>query len=384
MINYLTSIKPLVSDSVFATGIKLYLEGSILDTKDTILPGWKACSVHGSQHNYRVLFPIIHELVPESTVEIASNIIRDHATCNCPYFSEYATCKHLVAICAFLDDQNGKKVEKKTTKKDIHKIDSLIDTMFEVESQKKTRKWMHQVEKYVSIMSPEDCFWFDEIVRDVAKSPTDHGHFIDDFRDFSLRNISTFEHEKKIVELIKHSIYFGEKYWWDFWYPIVPKLSKEAQVKVWVAIWKLYLAGVLSLWKDEFLYQLRDCNSDLKQSILSTLQKDFVTKAEFWTQFVIEAQISTWLEENFDKLDPVNLLKIVSYLPDKQEVIEEAVFNHVKIWADFITTGNYDQIIDVFHQWKKMLGTTDMYMTAQEYIKTHHPKKKSLLKKIGL
>ncbi len=388
MFSYLACIKPLVNDSVYASGIKLYLEGKVIDTKDMSLPHWKTCKVHGNNESLHVTFPEIHNLIPTQSEQIQTNALKHHAQCTCPYFVEYGTCKHIVAICCQYDDTLGKKIQKQPSKTEAVRIDStmnsLIDTMFAVEGQKTSRKWINQIDQYMTRLNSEDCFWFDEIVRNVAGNPSDYTGFIVDFQSYIDTHIQTFEYEAKIVELIKHSLYFGEKLWWDFWLPILPKLSQEAQLKIWVSSWKLYLAGVFNMWKQDFLYQLRENDLEFNHTILEKLQHDFRDKSEFWTRFVIEAQITGWIEENFEKLDPLNLLKIVQHVSDKQESIEEAIYKHIRVWSDFLTTGSYDQIIEVFQAWKDTLGQTDIYQDAQNYIKLHHPKKKSLLGKIGL
>jgi hypothetical protein len=383
MFSYLEVAQKLVSREIYGRGIKYYLEGKVLRYDELVLDFWRLYQVSENHENVLVKIPLLHLALSQHKYDQADKALSEVTTCNCSYFQEYGACKHIVAVCASIEQEFGlnKKpaVQNKNTEK---KVDSLLETIFEAETDKKTRRWLSQIEAYIYSSTPADPNWFDEAIGEVANDNTTYLEFQNSFKDIILEALKTWEAELRVINLIKQSLYFGGKFWWRFWQPYLDRLEDSNKLKLWVAIWKMYIVGVFKEFQEEFLMQLRQLSDVTKKDVLDVLKKEFTGQSKVWINFAIESHFSLWLQANLDIFDPLNLLKIYFILPDEQDEIERRVYKQIKIWSDFLQPGNYKDVVDTMKKWETSVGRTDMYEMALKYIKDNHGKKKKLILEI--
>ena len=384
MFSYLDTVHELVSEQIYARGIKYYLEGKITKQEDLILDFWRLYST--VEEGIWVQIPILHLALDQSKYPKSSEALQQVVSCQCAYFQEFGICKHVVAVCASLEQEfklsknqieNTKKVDQKTT-------ESILDNLFDVDIQKKHRRWITRLESYLNTSGYEKPSWFDEVILEVSKDSGSHFKFLESLKIMVDAGLSTWEIELRIITLIKESLYFGGKVWWEFWYPFFERLESHNKYKLWIALWKMYIVGIFKDYQDQFLHAIvNDLDPQLKLEVLEGLEKEFSEKPKVWIDFAIASKNTDWLTKNLDQLEPLILLQIYNSLPDYQDEIEQRIYNQIKIWVEFLPVGEYDELIKTIKTWLKVVGRSDRYEMLCRYIKEIHGKKKKLMEAIN-
>src|SRR6476469_3860675 len=114
MLSYLDTAKQVVDEAVYARGIRLYLEGRVGRHQDMLLDFWREYGMNEDHNRYVVRLPLLHLALNSSKWDRASQVLKEHASCECAYYQEYGLCKHVVAVCASLEKEFGIKAESKT------------------------------------------------------------------------------------------------------------------------------------------------------------------------------------------------------------------------------------------------------------------------------
>jgi hypothetical protein len=78
-----------------------------------------------------------------------------------------------------------------------------------------------------------------------------------------------------------------------------------------------------------------------------------------------------------DQLDVINLLRLLPKFPDEE--LEIYLLRQIKLWSDYLETGNYKEISEAMRTWHNISGRSHIWEQAFEYIKKSHPKKKALI-----
>jgi SWIM zinc finger len=383
MFSYLGAVQKLIGREIYGRGIKYYLEGRVTKFDDLALDFWRSYTVTENHEDVNIKIPLLHLALSQSRYPTADLALSQVVSCTCNYFQEYGVCKHIVAVCASIEQEFGlnKKliVQNSDTGK---KVDSLLETIFEAETDKKSRRWQSQIESYIYSSSSGDPHWFDEAISEVSNNQDQYQEFLTGFRGIILEALKTWEAELRIINLIKQSLYFGGRFWWRFWQEFLDRLEDSNKLKLWTSIWKMYIVGAFKDFQEEFLMELRRLEDSTKQDILEALKKEFQGQNKVWVTFAIESHYKLWLMANLDIFDPLNLLKLYFILPEDQDDIERRVYNQVKVWSDFLQSGNYAELVATMKKWENSVGRTDYYEMALKYVKDNHSKKKKLMNEL--
>lgn len=380
MFSYLQAVSETVDKSIYSRGVKYYLEGRVGKHRELTLDFWREYKVLGTDE-YLIEIPLLHLALDPSKFENADQALLESARCNCHYFKEYGVCKHIVAVCASLEKEFNPSI--KSNKIGLGgDTESILENIFEVEVDKKTRRWSSLLENYIKSSGSQSPTWFDEVVTEVTKKPDDYKIFLEKLNKQINEGIKSYEIEIKIIGLIKQSLYFGGVFWWIFWQPFFHKLERYNKVKLWESLWKMYVVGMFRSFKVEFLESLKSLSVEIKEEIITILQRDFTHQTQFWVNFAIESKFESWLETRIPDLDPKNLLRVYKILPEHGDEIERYVLKQIKVWSDFLQPGEYGEITDVFKTWERVIGRSEVFEQAVKYIKENHPKKKKLIQEI--
>ena len=135
MFSYLDAAQKLVSREIYGRGIKYYLEGKVLKFDELVLDFWRLYQVSENHENAIIKLPLLHLALNQSKYEQADKALTEVCSCTCSYYQEYGPCKHIVAVCASIEQEFGlnKKpvVQNQNTEK---KVDSLLQNIFEAET----------------------------------------------------------------------------------------------------------------------------------------------------------------------------------------------------------------------------------------------------------
>jgi hypothetical protein len=380
MLSYLASVKSIVNQGVYNRGIRLYLDGAVSRPVDMVLDNWRRYKVHGSM-DYSIKIPLLHLTLDQNKYDKAGEVIDETATCECEYYYSYGPCKHIVAVCASIDKEFD--IEMRIAF-DTEKADqsSVLDNIFEAEKVKKHRKWYEVIEMYLS-REHLNYYYLDEITKTLVDEPLDHDDFLLGLHKIVELTIGMYTKEKLLIKIILESILVGKKVWWDFWLPFLLRLDERNRTRLFVGLWKIRWLSGAKTYRDELDGLLISMKNKEKKLIFEQLKTEFENQREIWLEFCFVAKYFSWLEENIDALDPRYLVKMCINLPENHEAYEYKILNQVKVWADFLQTGKYDEVIDFFKFWQHSLGRSEVYEEAVKYFQTTHPKKKKLLNSIS-
>ncbi len=389
MFSYLDAVKKIVDESIYGRGVKSYLEGHILGFKDLILDYWRLYEVKG-QDVYQIKIPLLHLALSRSKFESASQALSQNVICTCPYFAEFGICKHIVAVCASLEKEfNASKGSSPVEKQEI---DSVLDQMFAAETKKQEQRWLERfqkflkrdVENYTTEWYKRVDFWV-QVSLEISQQPNYYQNFTHSLQILADEQMRHWEGEKRLTNIFGESVNFGGGYWLNLWYPYFDKLVIENQIRVWIEIWAGFFqkySGVVSISK-EFLSLLKVLPEEVKVGVFAKLQSDYMETKGMWLNFALQSEYLSWLQANLANLDPLTLLQTSRLLPDEQQEIEQRILAQTQTWSDFLLSGEYEQLTEVFQEWLKILGRTELYEQALDYIKKNHPKKKKLIQAIS-
>lgn len=381
MISYLKSIKLIVNQGVYNRGIRVYLDGHVSKPATMILDNWRKYQVQGNNDHYTIKIPLLHLTLDRNKFDKAGDAIGETSTCECEYYYSYGICKHIVAVCASIDKEFDVDTNLNFAKEKADN-NSVLDNIFEAEKVKKHRKWYEVIEMYLTRDHP-NYFYLDEISKTLADEPLDHDDFLLGLYKIAEAVVGDYTKEKLLVKVILESILVGKKVWWDFWLPFLLRLDERNMTRLFVGLWKIrWLSGAKS-YRDELDRLLVSMKNKEKRLIFEQLKVEFENQREIWLEYCFVAKYFNWLEENIDALDPSYVVKMCLSLPEKREEYEYKILNQVKIWADFLQTGKYEEIKDFFQYWQQALGRSEVYEDAVKYFQTTHPKKKKLLSGIS-
>ncbi|MBC7471816.1 MAG: hypothetical protein H7196_00920 [candidate division SR1 bacterium] len=377
MISYLKCLKLVVNQGVYNRGIRLYLDGLVSKPDPMILDNWRRYEVQGNNDHYTIKIPLLHLTLDRKKFDKAGDAISEISTCECEYYYSYGICKHIVAVCASIDKEFDANTNLSFEREKADN-NSVLDNIFEAEKVKKHRKWYEVIEMYLTRDHP-NYFYLDEISKTLADEPLDHDEFLIGLHRIVEAVIGDYAKEKLLVKIILESILVGKKVWWDFWLPFLLRFDERNMNRLFIGLWKIrWLSGAKS-YQVELDKLLISMKNKEKKLIFEQLKIEFENQREIWLEYCFVAKYYSWLEENIDILDPSYIVKMCLSLPEKREEYEYKILNQVKIWADFLQAGKYEEIKDFFQYWQQALGRSEVYEDAVKYFQTAHPKKKKLL-----
>jgi hypothetical protein len=378
MFSYLEVVQKVVDSSSYSRGIKLYLEGKVSKPKELLLDFWREYEVLGHE-NYIVRVPVLHFALTKNKWDRAGEVLQQFSHCQCAFFEEYGVCKHIVGVCASLEHEFGEKPETVEAKKEVG---SILDRVFEVEVGKRARVWEDKLENYFSKSYSGALNWVDEIVLKVEKEPDIYTEFLGFLKSKAQDATRDYMKEKRLVRLIQESLVLGGMVWWNLWEPFILNFESQYQVDLATDLWRMQQAGIAKAYEPQLKNFLQNLTAEQKDEVLQRLQTTFVHNQSIWINFVITSKYTQWLEQHLDRLDPLTLIQVCLLMPEQREEVEVKILTQLKLWGDFLQTGDYNQVIEVFHTWRDLLGRSEFYEQALKYFKEHHGKKKKLIGEI--
>jgi len=383
VISYLETVKKLVDPGIYARGVRYFLEGSVVAFDEMTLDYWRLYRVVGNKE-YFIKFPLLHLALNQKKFNLAAQAITEAVECSCDFYLEHGVCKHIVAVCASLDQEFSLKLASTKTKIAKKESSNLLETIFEADKNKQIRQFETDFEQYLESSKSTNFRWLEDFILAAIDSPIDYEEFLKHFKIIIHKYLIDFDKERKILKLIPKTLIYGKKIWWDFWYDNFSEINENKLYDLWTEIWEVKMLNMAGEFEDQIVQQLGQMSDQSKAIILVKLQEKFTFNKKFWLEFIYVSKYWTWFEENLNSLDPQYLLRIAQVWPEKQDQIEHIIFGQAKIWADFLQPGQYDEIVELFRQWEDKIGRTENFERALDYYKDLHGKKKSLMKELGI
>ncbi len=389
LLNYLEIVKKISDPEVYALGQKLYLKGHIVSKKDLVLDYWRMYEIVDNQRIYTVKIPILHLALSPEKYDQAEEALLQSVWCDYEMVEENLVSQYVVAVC--LDLQN--EFVPKTKKVDVQKnVNSILDSVLEVENNKKQREFLSNLEYFLNGDNPENSkfiykigdFLKDNSSEDLNKNSNKNLELKNKIEEIIEKVLGDYTAEKRFVSLMTDSYIFNSsgKNWWIFWSKYFSKMDDQNKINLWTKLWRFYLLDFTEGFENEFLNIIQKEDDCIKQKIFENLKDFFKENREVPIIFIFQSKYLTWIEKNLDSLDSKYLLKSVLLLPEKSEEIEIKILNQMKVRSDFLIAGDYEDILEDFKNWKKNLGRTVFLEEAVKYFRQNHPKKRSLLNKL--
>ncbi len=382
MLSYLQAVQKLTDETIYTRGLKFYLEGRIISHKNLTLDYWREYQLVDSDI-YTIRIPLLHLALSKEKYNFAHLAIEELVTCDCAYFFEYGICKHVVAVCASLENEFNFELKTKKKQANQKEQEKILDSIFVAENQRKFREFEINLEEYLQTSNRNNLDWLERFASQTKEENQENQKYLKSLEKFFSQKLEIYENEKKILNLIWPSLRVGKKIWWDLWAKLFKKFTQDKQIQIWAKIWLMRVAGNLEDIQKDLQLKIRSLDLQKKQTIFFNLQKEYPEQTTIWLEFGLTAELWDWFLENIENLDPQTLIKLGTLIPDYREDIDREISIKIKIWSDFLETGqNYEEIIETFRSWRKSLGENEFMDFAWEYIKDSHAKKKKLLKEI--
>jgi hypothetical protein len=380
MFSYVAIAKTLTHTSVYNRGLRVYLDGFVGKSSQLILPNWRQYDVlDNNPEQFCVKIPLIHTLIKQDQLSRASEVLKQAASCECQYFFEEGICKHIVGVCASLDKEFGFDNSQSLNRQKALEKD-VFDSLFEAEKVKNHRTWVDLITRYVR-QDVQNSYQLDSLSREVAENGEFHKEFTGWLKQFVGDILGDYTKEKRLVKLMLETILVGKEFWWDFWKEYFAEVDERNQRELFFGLWKIHLAKADSTFSSKILSFVSNLSDTEKEDLVERLKFTFKEHAgNLVIAFCFETKYIQWLELHLSELDPNSIIQLCLFVPEKREEYEYYIAKQLAIWTDFLQSGKYDEIRGVFESWRKQLGTSQVYDEALLYLKTTHPKKKSLWK----
>jgi hypothetical protein len=387
MISYLGIAQDLTDSSVYARGVRLYLEGKVGRPVELDLEYWREYEVY-DRVTYTVRLPILHYALKQSALDNAPHALTEFVSCGCEYFAEMGICKHIVAVCASLEqefnphqDEYIGETEKSTKQEDSSSL--ILDRIFEVEVDKKTKRWQHEFEAYLSQSGSKIPRNLQLMIGIINKDAHLYGEMITFIKKYSQEATTDYNKEKNLTRFILFTLHYNNPLWVEMWLGMLSSFDESNRRKIILELWIILKSGVKKEIRELFEIYLKNLSEEDKEYYIDQLKQIYTKNKDLWLDFVESSQAHQWIIDNYKDLDPLTLIRFAPLVPDLQEDIEISILNQLKQWGDFLQVGDYDEIIEVFHRWQKVLGRSSYYEEAVRYYKDTHSKKKKLISSIS-
>ncbi len=386
MISYLEAIKPLVNPDIYQRGLKLYLEGKVLGYSELLLDYWRRYQVQGKHQVYTVDIPLIHLALDKSKHAQAGEALRQVVRSDSPYFLEYGLCANVVAVCAALDQEFKLNT---TTDKPVSQLVklNLWDNILAVEVTKKQREWLQAFEFCLVARGSKQRRYY-QILQQYFPDlflPSPANSFVDQISEIIQSVVGDYSKEKSLREIFVDPYFLatGGLVWWRLFCPYLNKLESDNRLQLHLDLWQNQLAGNTTSFELElqtYFVQLPEPQKDL---VLQELQAQFSNRQpQVWLEFAFWCQHTSWLWQRVDNLDSCYLIRLAQLAPDHRELIEQKMVKQLKVWSDFLPTGDYQELVSVLVDWKAKLGYSDYLAEVIKYIQENHSKKAKLIREI--
>jgi len=376
MFSYLKVVQDLVDQGVYARGVRAYLEGKVSKPVDKILDFWRDYQVY-DRHTHNVTIPLFHLAVDRKKWGSVSEAFVETVKCDCEFFEEYGACKHIVAVCASIEDEF---VPKKAYQSE--EDEPVLDNIFLAQNQKDTRLWQSKIENYFE--GSTNIATFASTMATTINSDSDNYEALIEFLKIQANNaLIDYHKEKKLIKLITFILGYGHLFWWNVFEEYFVKIDQKYIAQIVLELWEYHVAGVSKGYEDQLKAFLTNLGDPKKQEVIDSIKLRYPNTSKILIEFVFFAKCDVYISKNLDKLDPKTLLRAVEIVPEEAENIEIRIYNQIRIWIDFLVVGEYDDLIEIFNIWKKIFGYSNDYQNALKYLVQSHPKKRSLIAQVS-
>jgi hypothetical protein len=372
MFSYLKIVQELVDQGVYARGVRAYLEGRVSKPVDKIMDFWREYQVF-DRHTHKVVIPLFHLALDRKKWDKGVDAFVENVTCDCEFYEEYGVCKHIVSVCASIEDEF---VPKKLSVSD--EDEEVLDNIFLAQNQKDTRLWQSKIENYFEGSTNLTTFAA-TMVTSVNSDPNSYSLLLEFLKIQSNNALLDYQKEKRLIKLMIFVLGYGYKFWWDFFEDYFLKIEDKYLADLILDLWEFKIAGVSKNFDNELKEFFINLDESKKEEVINLIKTRYPNTSKMWIEFVFFAKAERYLSKNLDKLDPKTLLRAVEIIPEDAENIEIRIFNQLKSWIDFLVAGQYDELIEVFEMWKKTFGYSNDYQNAVKYLINSHPKKRNLI-----
>ena len=386
MISYLQVAEKLVDKSIYGRGVKTFLEGGVVSFVNLTLDSWRKYQVKDLDTE-TVLIPLLHLALSMNKWNDGDKVLKESAICSCHYFHEFGPCKHIVAVCASLE-QEFIRPNKLGSKK--QEIESSLSALFEIGNNQEQREWLNKIYQYFERSKSSLFPWISQIVRQTSlefENNISQGKNIDfqvskysefwfGLKDLCVKATQDFDQEKKLIQLIADSLITGSYTWWSFWLDIFPVLHPTNQVKILTEIW-FQSYTLQHKFQTELNDYIQNNNSGLNNKVMQKLE-EYPNPSKLKVDLALQTKNKDWLEENIQILDPNSLINMAVNFPDLLEIIEINLSNILRVWTDFLTPQGTIEIQNIMQTWRNKLGDTMEYQNMKSYLKQSFPKRKKL------
>ena len=380
---YLDAIRELVHESTYNRGLKYYLDGKIDGWDEALLPDWRVYKVSGGDV-YRVKAPLVHKLVDKIDSETTLSVLEGYMSCNCQYYEDkHGYCKHMVSVCASLDDEFYRK---NNAFNDSTQLEGYLDNFMETEKTKQGDKWLEKVRYYLELHEDDEneAYVYNKIYNSITGGfarPDENSEYIDSLQGLLVTSCKKYYREKRVVKLLSDTRFwfYATDTWWKFCYPILDHIEGDNLVDCLANFWLIidrypeYYGAV----KVDMLDVIKTQEESVKTGIFNNILVEYRQTA---LDFALEFELSDVIIEHQDTMDIKTLIKSAKYTPDNVDAIEQRLLNELRSWSDFLTSDGYDALVDVVTLWRSDIGETSVLSELVEYIKSNHARKKKLIK----
>jgi SWIM zinc finger len=375
MFSYLTSVQSLVSTEIFKRGVRYYLDGNVVGFNKMNLDNWREYKIIGNEE-YTVKIPVLHLLLGRNKLDQMSNSLEESSYCSCPYFYECGgICKHIIAVCNHMD--NEFLGTKNPIQMDKLIQGSILNNIFQAENGRKANEILGKFSEFFE-RSSTNLFWFEKIVFELYRETELSKSIMLELQSDFKKRLRNYDYEKRIFLLVNPSLRLGGKAWWNFWQELLASFSEQTQLKFYSELWGMRRARLTTDYNEEINRFVATLTEENKAKILERLKRDYENNSKLWLDFVMASEFTGFLSDNLDKFDAGMLIEVCPLMPEKRDEIDIKIYSQIRVWSDFLTTGDYDEIVQTIDKWAK-LGKSEIFMEAIKYIKESHKKKSKLI-----
>jgi hypothetical protein len=380
--SYLDTIKEIVNPGVYQRGLKYYLDGKVTYGYDLVLDFWRVYEVSGSDY-YKVKIPLLHLALNPKKYKLASQALEESVSCDCEYFLSWGVCKHIVGVCAALEQEFSLSLKKTKQNFASNDQDSGIKQIFAAQEEKQERLILQAFEEY--LIKPNYRL-LDNYLR-MASDLVIEGGSKEQLPGLHLaaqKALRKYEHEESLIPLIVQQIATQGKFWFEFWQKLWPEISRERQNQIWFDLYMVYSYGVFNDLTEEIIANFKSLDLDTKKFLFNQIQDQYPDLPEQWIDLCMVIEYWPGLQTYLAQIDPLTLIQIAVIWPDKQEDVEELLLSRVRPYLEFLPAGEYTEVVEVFKKWQTVLGRSVYFEEALKLAKELHPKKRGLLKKLEM
>jgi hypothetical protein len=382
---YIQLISNEVPKNIIQLGQKLFLAGAVVMDSELGIANFREYKVLESNQNYVVRTPIWHIALTTRDSDKIQELITQYTSCDCPYFAEVGICKHICGVFDSLEsefigyDKVKLETEKFIPKKDIINSKNLISDLFDFEQNKWQQQQLVRLDSYFNKNSGTIVFWEDLVIH-LKKTPAKK--FLSTISSILQTKSTEYENEKKILGLLETAFLLDHMTWMDIIVEVLEGFTTRNQYKFWGNLWRKTINNS-SLNNNEIRVTIKGFlasqSEEYKEGILDFLKSNYESSPQLWLQFIMDSKFERFILSSIDSYDPELMLDIIEILPEQRELIEQKITNKVKIWLDFLITGEYKELEQFLLKWK-ILGRSYYLEKVIEYIRQNHSKKRSLIK----